>query len=500
MKIGLFRFIGLLFVFPTMIHADRGHCDRDCDQKLDALSKTLFRVGNTASLVETSLNQYQTDCCESCADILRNRATQQCFCTTTTIYGPTMLTESGAYCLANDITGNISTVGVQVSIDLKGHVVDGNVGVDEHGYVYNGTITGSLVLPSYSRAEQVTVGGTLQGAGGQNVLIRDSVLTNTNTVVINNFESLVLDRCSLVVDGEVYPSTFNVQNTANLTLRDCYALGDMWVDFGSPVLESFAFYDSRITGELYLYVNNLLQNVTALDSSINRLYVDFIDAGGTPSLFLHGITGSSAFFVGLSGQPHQGTRIFVDECALGRLNFQRVSNVHCQNTTVQAFDDGAVYNQFASLDISSCQSSLFLGIDAFNPLTTGERLAVKVFDSKNVLFKKCYASSPNYRAFDVAVAADAVGTSTSINFSECVAKDSFYGFYVSGEYTTGYTKNCIADGCTGGFVPNVSSVPTVFSGNVSCFNTINYAVGAGMPPYYDAAYTVTAGSWRNISL
>lgn len=483
--------IGMFCFLPCLLIAD----DKGCDYKLNALIKTLFRVGQTASQATTSLQTYQTDCCESCADILRSdRYTRapQCFCTTTTIYEPTVLIEAGSYCLASDITGDISTSDVQVAIDLKGHVVQGNVGVGEHGYVHNGTVTGSLVLPSYSSAERVTVGRSLQGAMGFNVLVKDLVLTNTTSSAISNFNSLILERCSLESKEEGSP-LFTIDSVANLVMRDSKVKGDLWVDFNNPpLLEILAIDNSQIAGELFVYANSSLSSAAVRDSSCTDFHLEFITTSGSPSVLLNGFSCSSLVMNGVSENPHPTSRIMIDECDCGNIDLRDLSNIRCQNTLVRASEDFS----YQACSVNRCHNGVFENVSVFSN-GGGDKIAFSIFDCSNLLFKRCFATAEDNTAFMVQ---DLGYTSTAISFDHCVVKGSRYGFYVAGEKTTGATIDCIADGCLGGFVPQWSNVSTVFAKNVSCLNTMNYGAGEQMPPYYDISYTVTASSWRNISL
>jgi len=494
----LLKLIGLLCVVPMMVHADRGHCDRDCDQKLDALSKTLFRVDNDASLVETSLNQYQTDCCESCANILRSTLrAPQCTCEATPITGSISIATSGSYCLAQDITGVIIVdSGVQVVIDLKGHTVNGSVFLSDHGYVHNGTITQNLSLGSYSRAESLKIGGTLQGsgAGSQDVLVRDTVLTHVSIGSdITSFTSLTLDRCRLAVDGELSPEVFTVQNVVNLTLRDSYVLGSLWVDFSAtPVLETFSIYDSHITDELYVYAKSSLASFTAWDSAINNFYFDLLTPFGSPAFLLHGVTSSH---IGFNGQEqHPTTRILLDECNGGRFIFQRVSNIRCQNSIAHASAEG-IYTAFAPVHLELCQNGVFQDVMATNTLLdmmSGDP-GFYIANSKNLLFKDCFSVAEMGTAYSVAF------TSTNINFDGCVAKGSWTGFW-STTGTSGSMIGCSADGCASTGFSEYSPASIVYARNVACFNSPNYSVLTATAPYYDANYTTTAGSWRNMNL
>lgn len=495
-KRDLLGVVGVLCALPVLLVAS-SDC---CDPKLDALGKTIQRISNDASQVEVLLNDYQESCCESCADILRSTfRAPQCSCDVTPITGPVTLDTSGSYCLANDITGIISTeVGVQVAIDLNGHTVNGSVFVSDHGYVHNGLITGQLGLSSYSRAESIMLGGPLQGIGVavHDVLVRDTVLTHVSVGFdISNFTSLTLDQCTLAGADELTPETFTVENVVNLIVRDSYVLGNLWVDFSlTPMLELFSIYDSHITGQLYVYAQNSLSAFTAWDSAINELYVDFQVPQGTPSFLLHGVSSSNVFFT--SNTQHDSTKIFIDECTLGRLIFQRVSNIHCQNTSANASPEG-VYTAFAPVHIESCQSGLFQDVMATNTLldmVTGDP-GFYIANSKDLLFKKCFSIAEMGTGYSVAF------TSTTINFDHCVAKGCFTGFWAQ-TGTSGSVINCIADGCgsTGFSNADPSGSPIVYARNVACFNVANYSVPTETAPYYDITYTVTAGSWRNISL
>jgi hypothetical protein len=502
---GLLTLIGLLCVVPMIVHADRGYCDRDCDQKLDALSKTLFRVDNDAFLVETSLNQYQTDCCESCANILRSILPwPQCTCEATPITGSISIATSGSYCLAQDITGFIITSpGVQVVIDLKGHTVNGSVALSDHGYVHNGTITQGLTLGSYSRAELVKVGGLLRGVGSdsQDVVVRDSVLTypESTSFAISDFTSLTFDHCTLALEGELLPSIFNVQNVVNLIMRDCYVLGDLRIDLSfARILETLSIYDSHITGQLSVYPESSLSSITLWDSVINDFCLDLNIPFGAPSILLHGVTSSHIGFNAV--QQHPDTRILVDECDGGRFVFQRVSNIRCQNSIANASPEG-IYTAFAPIDLYDCQSAVFQDVMATNTLLDFVTLdpGFKISNCNDLLFKDCFSISENGTAF--CVTPDGHSTSTNINFDGCIAKGSFTGFY-STERTSGSVINCSADGCGSiGFSQYTFDLPIVYASNIGCFNTyLNYYRLAGESPYYYADYTTTAGSWRNISL
>lgn len=501
MKISLFRFIGLLFVLPTMIHADRGHCDRDCDQKLDALSKTLFRVENTAQLVETSLGQYQESCCESCADILRSTLrAPQCTCEATPITGSISIDTSGSYCLAQDITGVIITdPGVQVVIDLKGHTVNGSVSLSDHGYVRNGSITGGLTLGSYSRAELVKIGGLLRGVGSdsQNVVVRDSVLTypEPTSFAMSDFASLTLDHCTLALEGELSPSIFNVQNIVNLIIRDSYVLGDLQIDVSTlRLLETLSMYDSHITGKLSVHPESSLSALTIWDSAVNDFSLDLTTILGSPAVMLHGLTSTHIGFSAPQEQRHLNTRILIDECNGGRFTFQRVSNIRCQNLIAHASAEG-LYTAFAPVHLESCQNGVFQDVMATTTLLDTESSGFKISDCKNILFKNCFSVAEMGTAYSVAF------TSTNINFDGCVAKGSWTGFW-STTGTSGSMIGCSADGCgSSGFSDaDGAATPIVYASNVACFNANNYSVPTETAPYYDAAYTVTAGSWRNMNL
>jgi hypothetical protein len=367
--------------------------------------------------------------------------------------------------------------------------------------VHNGTITGGLTLGSYSRAELVKIGGLLRGVGSnsQNVFVGDSVFTypEPTSFAVSDFVSLTLDHCTLALEGELLPSIFNVQNVVNLMVRDSYVLGDLQIDVSTfRLLETLSMYDSHITGKLSVHPESSLSALTVWDSAVNDFSLDLTTTLGSPAVMLHGLTSTHIGFSAPEDQRHLNTRILIDECNGGRFTFQRVSNIRCQNTIAHASAEG-IYTAFAPVHLESCQNGVFQDVMATNTLLdimSGDP-GFYIANSKNILFKNCFSVAEMGTGYSIPFA------STNINFDGCVAKGCWTGFWAQ-TGTSGSVINCIADGCGSTGFSNADGAATsiVYARNIACFNVANYSTPTAIAPYYDANYTTTAGSWRNMNL
>lgn len=485
--------VGICFVMMSAAQLMGSSC---CAKKLDALSATVLRLVNDGAQIQALVQEFQEDCCPA---FFLTRA-GQCTCSTTPITAASTLPSSGSYCLANDITGDINATSVQANINLNGHTVTGSVLLGEHGYVCNGRVTDRIILGSNSRAESMVVNG-VQGnvslAPVTDVVLRDVIIVRVASPVspstLESFKSLTLDSCVFAFSPL---GSYSVNIVEDLTLRNVVVYGDLNEFFSSPISgPRVAMYNTQVTGAFSFTVGSSTDEIIEVwDSSFGGFSASLSD--GEPVVTLRGVESPRISLAG-AGSPTNGSRIFIDECVTGRIILSGLSKVCCQNSYAQAFDDGGTYNSYAPVDVEHCHDGVFDHVQAFNDGTVGVTDGFKIYDDENFLIKNCYAVAELGRGYDVLSTFAPVLTSTQINIVDSVAKSCDIGFF-SALNATGSVMRCLADGCDTGFGA-ANTCPVVFASNVSCLNTANYNVPHGTAPFYDANYTTTAGSWRNIS-
>jgi hypothetical protein len=458
--------IGL--TMPPVLQAD--NC---CEQKLDALSKTVLDLVSGADEVNTNLTTFETTCCDRVGGGSRASG---CSCSTTAITAAGTLPAAGSYCLANDITGDIDATGLSVKINLNGHTVTGNVTTGPNSYVYGGTISDTVLVGSFSHVEQVTVSGLRRSALGTVGVLANNVFF-LGDVVLFGFDSITIDESTF--SGDV-----RCEGCKDIIIRHSQVKGNVsHPDYG---LEKLLFYDSVITGSCTLAQTGDLTNLGFWNSSV--LDVDIamnLPSTGSPVITAQGSTFRR--FALINSGAATGMVGLIDECTCEQLALTKIANLRCQNTVVNAQTAGA------GVDVEDCQQVTFDHVQAYSS-SDG---AFFVHGGKNVLLKQCsgVADSGSSVAFDIG---DSDETLFNVNLFECVAKNSDQGFWFGSPDTTGTVIRCMADLCREGFAAVQENMKIVFTGNVSVANTDNdYSTLSG-DAFAPSVDPLTAVSWRNM--
>lgn len=450
----------------TIIPALFAH--HSCDQKLDALSKTVLDLVSGAEEVNTNLTTFESTCCDR---VRGESRAPGCSCSTTEITAAGLLPASGSYCLANDITGNIDATGLQVKINLNGHTVTGNVTTGPNSYVYGGTITDTVLVGSFSHVEQVTIGQGLRRASLGTVDVLANNLFFSGDVVLFGFDSIT-------IEDSLFSGDVSGEACKDIIIRHSQVTGNVsHPDYG---LEKLLFYDSTITGSCTLVQTGNLTHLGFWNSSVLDVDVAMnLVSTPYPVVTAHGSTfrrfalTNSGAVVGMVG--------LIDECVCEQLSLTKVANLRCQNTVVNALLTGA------AIVIQDCQQVTFDHVQAYSD----DYVGFGVYDGKNILLKQCSAASSSgdeIAAFDFTDSAV-----TNLNLFECVAKNSTLGFYFGSGAMTGTVIRCVADNCSTGFKAELSDMNVVFAGNTS----LCYVPSTGNP-FNRTDAVVTAVGWRNI--
>jgi len=255
-------------------------------------------------------------------------------------------------------------------------------------------------------------------------------------------------------------------------------------DYG---LEKLLFYDSAITGSCTLVQTGNLTNLGFWNSSVLDVDVAMnIVSAPYPVVTAHGSTfrrlalTNSGAAIGMVG--------LIDECMFEQLVLTKIANVRCQNTVINAQAAGA------AVDVEDCQQVTFDHVQAYSS-SDG---AFVVHGGKNVLLKQCsaVANSGSSVAFDINDSDEE--TLFNVNLFECVAKNSYQGFWFDSPGTTGTVIRCIADTCDQGFFAVQPNMKIVFTGNVSVANTTNDYNPVTSDPFNPSSDPLTAVSWRNM--
>jgi hypothetical protein len=439
-----------------------------CDEKLDALSHTVLTTVASAE----SVNSEMTSFTDSCCDRVRGESrAPSCSCSTTAITAAGTLPTAGAYCLANDITGDIDAPGLQVKINLNGHKVTGSVTIGERSYLYGGTITDTLTVGSFSHIEQVTI-ANLVGSNSVGVLVNDVFFSEASTTM-PGFDSITF--CNTLFNGDI-----EFQTTKDIILRHSQIRGNFLYNT-DQLLERVFFYDSSVQGSCTIATvanmlsfgawNSSFQNFNLAMNLVSAPYPVVTAHGSTFKRFALTNSGAATGMVGL-----------IDECTCEQLVLTKAANLRCQNTVVNALSTGA------AVVATDCEQVTFDHVQAYSEVDVG----FGVYNGKNILLKQCSAVSTSgaVAAFDFTDSAV-----TNLNLFECVAKNSSPGFYFGSGAMTGTVIRCVADNCSTGFYAELSDMKVVFSGNTS----LCYEPSLGNP-FNRTDAVVTAVSWRNIGI
>jgi len=459
--------------------------DHSCDRKLDALSKTVLDLVTGAAEIQTELTLFVDTCCDRVRSMevrdtemrSENRA-PSCSCETTPITEAGTLQASGAYCLANDITGNIDATGLQVKINLNGHKLTGNVTVGPNSYLYGGSVTERVTVDSFSRVEKLTIkelhglSSTPQGVVG--VLVNNvSFLGNA---VVHGFNSITLDETRLQV--------LTIEIVKNIIVRNSQiALALIATD---QSLETFAMYDSSVASDVAFTFGSNLRSFGLWHSSFGNVTVTFT-GGGTfsPVISLYGSTFEKLSFNSGVG-PQLRSTVLIDECACDNLYVSGMKNMRIQNMVA------STQTEFTALSLVGCEQVSLDHVQAYNKQTNS--VAYAIANCKNILLKQCFGSAVE----GVSSAFRFLDPIENLNLFECEAKRSYGGFDFNSTAITGTVIGCIVDGCSNYGFQAPSGIQTVFIGNVSVNNAQDYSGGSGVP-FNPSSDPTTAVSWRNMN-
>jgi hypothetical protein len=452
-----------------------------CDKKLDALSKTVLDLVSGAEEVNTDLTTFETTCCDRVGGGTRAPG---CACSTTAITAAGTLPAAGAYCLANDITSGdiyaIDAIGLQVKINLNGHTVTGNVRTGPNSYVYGGTVSGSVIVDSFSHVEEATIGG-LRGISTSSVW---STGVLANNVFFSGDEVEIFGFASITIDDSLFSGDVRLVGIKDIIIRHSQVQGNVsHPDYG---LEKMLFYDTAIAGSCMLAQTEALTNLGFWNSSVLDVDVAMdLPSAGSPVIAAQGSTFRR--FALINSGTATGMVGLIDECTCEQLALTKIANLRCQNTVVNAQTVGS------AVDVEDCQQVTFDHVQAYSS-SDG---AFVVHGGKNVLLKQCsgVADSGSSVAFDIG---DSDETLFNVNLFECVAKNSDQGFWFGSPGTTGTVIRCMADSCREGFAAAQESMKIVFTGNVSVANTdSDYSTLSG-DAFTPSVDPLTAVSWRNM--
>ncbi len=221
--------------------------------KLDVINTNVIDVDEDVQTAQAVLCS-KIELVDSQLDVIESKIDRSVLCDPIPITGPTTITSSGFYCVANDITtaaatpaGIISIQANDVTIDLNNHTVESTNTVPTSDVILAIGFSNITIENGTVRAVR-TEGGIGGGEGveirnGENIVIRNVLSEADNgifllfidTGLIENCEfrscrnGLLLGNCAnIVVDSSnsinALNSGFNLSLTTTCCLRDCKAL------------------------------------------------------------------------------------------------------------------------------------------------------------------------------------------------------------------------------------------------------------------------------------
>ncbi|HEV2601083.1 MAG TPA: right-handed parallel beta-helix repeat-containing protein [Candidatus Babeliales bacterium] len=318
-------------------------------------------------------------------------------CAATVITEAQLLSDSGIYCLGNDVTGTIIITGSSITLNLNGHVV----------------LSGSDGIAVASTASDVRIkNGFVRGSGAdRGIFINGATDVRIEDVTCENWENGIyaLDAFTVTLD--------RVMCNEN-------EVGVLFENSTAAVVRNSAFND------------NLLGTL-----SINGSIVEFINCSA----------------LGEIASDCLRQRAVVDQSALNRFGGKNAMRACTQNNETIGFGCGdatALYRDCSAFN-------LFFGFmaeggqtDTFNSVAQGSFIGFALFGDRHTL-TNCLAENN----FEAGFASETFQGSGEVIFRECVAKGNFgYGFLETDVVTDNVSNmylNCVA--CNNGtnYSPNI---------------------------------------------
>jgi len=200
------------------------------DSKIDTLNNCCSTVNLCCSTVNSKIDFLDTTVVKDFAGTFTAIAANA-LCNLTPITGPTMISTSGSYCLANDITGAITISVNDVSIDLNGYTINANSG-NGISIMNNGIIT-------IQNGKIINANIGINCTTAADVLLKDLQIylqNNGNGIEVNTCTNVEIDKCIITINS-VSGNGISIAGSNYVTVRSCTAIGNA-VGFAVVLLAS----------------------------------------------------------------------------------------------------------------------------------------------------------------------------------------------------------------------------------------------------------------------
>ena len=184
-------------------------------------------------------------------------------CASLSITAPITISSAGIYCLANDISGNISINSSNVTLDLNNHTITNNA-----GNALNVAGNNNRITIANGRVIALNNDGIRINSGDEQITVRHITAQNSiRGINITNATNVIIDQCDfvsnttgleissthtsvVVTNGTAYNNTqagFSLVNSSKNYIGDSKALGNGF----SSSTNGFGFVSSSGSGNIF---------------------------------------------------------------------------------------------------------------------------------------------------------------------------------------------------------------------------------------------------------